>query len=178
MPPAIAVNDPVAKKRPSLDTGDAQYMPVSCLNTFTQDWTIKVKVTKKYDLKTWNNARGQGVLLSVDLMDSSRVQIQATFFNDAAKKWDQEMQEGKVYSMSRGQVKMANKRFTTIPHDHCISFDMQACIQEVEDNSNVIQGSAYNFTTLKSVQEATQVFMIDLIAVLSEVQPVAQIQMK
>jgi replication factor A1 len=105
----------------------------------------------------------------MDLMDSNKVQIQATFFNDAAKKWEQEMQEGKVYSMSNGQVKMANKRFTTIPHDHCLSFDMQARIQEIEDNTDGIQGSAYNFTTLKSVQEATQVFMIDLIAVLSEV---------
>ena len=46
------------KKRPSLTNDDAGYMPVSCLNTFTQDWVIKVKVTKKYEIKNWNNARG------------------------------------------------------------------------------------------------------------------------
>ena len=77
-------------------------MPVSCLNTFTQDWVIKVKVCKKYDLKHWNNARGTGTLLNVDLMDKSSGQIQATFFNDAATKWHEGLEEGKVYSMRGG----------------------------------------------------------------------------
>jgi hypothetical protein len=45
------------------------YMPVSCLNTFTQDWVIKVKITKKYDLKQWKNAKGSGTLLNLDLID-------------------------------------------------------------------------------------------------------------
>ena len=45
------------------------FMPVSCLNTFTQDWIIKVKIIKKCDLKNWSNARGTGMLLNLDLMD-------------------------------------------------------------------------------------------------------------
>lgn len=71
MPPTVAANDPVENKRPSL-SGRDHFMPVVCLNSFTLDWVIKVKVTRKYALKTWNNARGQGVLLNVELMDSSR----------------------------------------------------------------------------------------------------------
>jgi hypothetical protein len=43
-------------------------MPLSCMNTFTQDWVIKVKVNKKV-FKTYNNAKGPGQLLNVDLMD-------------------------------------------------------------------------------------------------------------
>ena len=33
-------------KRPSLMNDDG-YVPLSCLNTFSQDWTIKVKIYKK-----------------------------------------------------------------------------------------------------------------------------------
>ena len=48
---------------------ERDYVPVNCLNTFMRDWAIKVKVTKKYDMRRWNNARGSGTLLNVDLMD-------------------------------------------------------------------------------------------------------------
>ena len=53
----------------SLDPNEEQYMPLDCLNTFTVDWAIKVKVTKKYELKNWKNARGEGVLLNLDFID-------------------------------------------------------------------------------------------------------------
>ena len=46
-------------KRVSLSgDDDAGYIPVSCLNTFTHDWAIKVRMVKKYPMKSWNNARG------------------------------------------------------------------------------------------------------------------------
>ena len=69
-------------------------MPVSCLNTFTQDWVIKVKITKKYEIRNWNNAKGQGCLLNLDLMDKENTQIQATMYNEAATKFAEELKEG------------------------------------------------------------------------------------
>ena len=75
---------------------------------------------------------------------------------------------------------MANKRYTTIPNDHCITFDNYAQIKELDDDEakKAIKGGGFNFTSLKEVSEATQVYMIDVIAVLTEVQPVGQIQLK
>ena len=70
---------------------DQMFMPVSCLNTFTQDWIIKVKITKKYQIRNWKNDRGEGCLLNMDLMDKENTQIQATFYNDAATKWNAEL---------------------------------------------------------------------------------------
>lgn len=98
-------------------------MPVSCLNTFVTDWTIKVKILKKYEPRNWNNARGSGTLMNIDLMDKQGCQIQATFFGDCVQQYNSMLEEGKVYTMSNGQVKMANKRFTTIPNDHSLTFD-------------------------------------------------------
>lgn len=89
-------------------------MPVNCLNTYAQDWVIKVKVAKKYELRHWSNRRGQGCLLNVDLMDKSGAMIQATFFNDGARKYNDLIQEYRTYIMRGGQVKIANRRFTTI----------------------------------------------------------------
>tara|TARA_B110000285_G_C15099052_1_gene603862 strand:+ start:954 stop:1169 length:216 start_codon:yes stop_codon:yes gene_type:complete len=69
-------------------------------------------------------------------------------------------------------VKLANKRFTTIPNDFCITFDSYAKIEEVQEAPDAtIQGGGFNFTTLRQVAEAEQVHMIDLIAVVTDVQP-------
>ena len=43
--------------------------PIKALTNNTLDWVIKCRVTKKYERKTWNNARGSGYLLSLDLID-------------------------------------------------------------------------------------------------------------
>lgn len=90
------------------------------------------------------------------------------------------MEEGKVYSMRGGQIKIANKWFTKIPNDYCLSFDNYAQIEEVHGGKDEIRGASYNynFITLNQTQEASQVYMIDLIAFVSEVQLVGSIQIK
>lgn len=83
------------------NTEDAQFVPISVLNTFVQDWTIKAKVVRK-NQRSWNNAKGTGNLMNIDLMDKNNYQIQATFFNDAVAKFQDVIQEGKVYTFSSG----------------------------------------------------------------------------
>ena len=65
----------VGKTRPSLGGADAGFTPINVLNTYTQEWVIKAKITKKYTMRTWNNAKGTGTLLNMDLVDRSQTQI-------------------------------------------------------------------------------------------------------
>ena len=51
------------------------FMPVKCINQFSIDFKIKVRVTKKHDLKSWKNANGTGELFNVDLIDAEGIQI-------------------------------------------------------------------------------------------------------
>ena len=57
-------------------------MPIKVLNQFSQDWVIKARVVKKGDMRTWSNARGEGRLFSIDLIDRDGTLIQATAFNE------------------------------------------------------------------------------------------------
>lgn len=50
------------------DKDDAQFTPIEVLNTYVTDWTIKAKVIRK-TIRTWNNAKGNGTLMNIDLMD-------------------------------------------------------------------------------------------------------------
>ena len=84
-------------------------------------------------------------------MDKSGVQIQATMFNVTAEKYKAILNEGSVYEMSGGDVKMANKKFTSIPHDFCLTFnDGQTDIKEVKNvQIEDYKGMGFNFKTIK-----------------------------
>lgn len=60
-------------------------------NNFIDDfdlcrWVIKARVMSKSDIRTWNNARGEGKLFSMDLCDDSG-EIRATAFKNECDKF-------------------------------------------------------------------------------------------
>ena len=55
--------------------------------------------------KTWKNARGEGCLFSVELIDRDDGEIQGTFFNEACDDFYELIQEDKVYIFQGGCVK-------------------------------------------------------------------------
>lgn len=89
-----------SKKLPVFDD-EKGYMPLAAMNNFTQDWVICVKVNH-INYKRWSNAKGEGTLLNLDLMDESGTQIQGTFFKDQADKFKDIIETGKVYEISGG----------------------------------------------------------------------------
>ena len=76
-------------------------------------WTIKVRVTKKMDIRTWSNARGEGKLFCVHLIDESG-EIKATAFNEQCDKFYDMLEENKVYYISQAQLKTANKQYSSL----------------------------------------------------------------
>ena len=71
--------------------------PIDALSPYQNKWTIKARVTLKTDIKHWSNARGDGKLFSVHLMDESG-EIRATGFNDAVDRFYPILQENKAVS--------------------------------------------------------------------------------
>ena len=45
--------------------------PIGALNMYNNRWTIQARLTVKSDIKTWSNAKGEGSLFSVELLDST-----------------------------------------------------------------------------------------------------------
>ena len=46
------------------------YTPIKALNTFTFDWKIKGRVTKKHLKRTWKNAKTEGSVFNIEVMDN------------------------------------------------------------------------------------------------------------
>ena len=87
--------------------------------------------------------------------------------------------QNKTYTMRGGQIKIANKRYTSIQNDHCITFDTNAVIEEVADDGESIQ-MAYNFTALQKIKDCEVgpgagniPQMIDVIGLILNMEPIS-----
>lgn len=60
--------------------------PISGLSPYQNKWVIKARVTAKSPIREWSNAKGEGKLFSMDLMDDSG-QIRVTGFRDSVDKF-------------------------------------------------------------------------------------------
>lgn len=89
--------------------------------------------------------------MGVEMIDKDGTQIAATFFGEeAVKRFAPILKENKVYLFANGQVKLANKKFTSIKTDYCLTFDHLADVQEAEEDAS-IKKQGYSFVGLKGI---------------------------
>jgi replication factor A1 len=147
------------------------YMPISALNPFQNRFTIKARVTHKSDIRQWSNQRGEGKLFSVDLLDEVGGQIRATMFNSAADKFFPRFQMDKVYKISKGVVKMANKKFSNIPNDYEMTLNDDAEVELVEDDRKIAQ-QRFDFVPFSELKPGVTA---DILGVVTAVGPMGSI---
>ena len=62
---------------------DGASMPISRLFPFIRgNWRIKVRITKKSDVRTWSNAKGEGQLMNLEFIDREGSRMQGTLFRE------------------------------------------------------------------------------------------------
>ena len=138
---------------------------------------IKARIIKKAQVREWKNAKSSGKLLNFDLVDLEGTQIQATAFNDAATAMDAIIEQNSVYTFKNGMVKLANKRFTSIKHDFCLTFSRDSIVEKCMDDEEI--GSiAFSFTDLGEIESMVQSRVVDIIGVILQVGSVSEINLK
>ncbi|KAF5934065.1 hypothetical protein HYC85_030236 [Camellia sinensis] len=139
--------------------------PLVSLNPYQGNWTIKVRVTGKGNMRTYKNARGEGCVFNVELTDEDGTQIQATMFNEAAKKFFDKFQLGKVYYISKGTLKVANKQFKTV--------------EEASNEAAFIPETKFNFVPIDELGPyVNSNELVDVIGVVQNVSPTLSIRRK
>ena len=56
-------------------------------------------------MRRYSNARGEGKFFTVDFLDAQGGEIRAIAFNDLAEKYDEVLQQGHVYLVSKASLK-------------------------------------------------------------------------
>lgn len=139
--------------------------PIKALNPYNSRWTIKARVTSKGEIKRWSNARGEGQLFAVNLLDDQGTEIRATFFQKAVDKFYDALKEEGVYTFSRGRLKVANTAYTSIKNNYEITFGEDTVIMECDDDTAIAK-CHYNFIPLDKLPETKANTTVDVLGVI------------
>ncbi|KAF3785823.1 Replication protein A DNA-binding subunit B [Nymphaea thermarum] len=153
--------------------------PLVSLNPYQGNWTIKVRVTDKGIMRSYKNVRGEGSLFNVELTDEDGTQIRATMFNEAAKKFYPKFELGKVYYISRGTLKLANRQFKTVPNDYEMTLNENSEVEEATGEGICIPEVKFNFIKIDQLsQYINGRELIDAIGVVQHVSSTLSIRRK
>lgn len=79
------------------------------------------------------------------MLAAQGTQIQATMFNDAARKFYERLQLGKVYYISRGTLRVANKQYKTVQNDYEMTLNENSVVEEAINETAFIPETKFNF---------------------------------
>ncbi|XP_075162697.1 replication protein A 70 [Haematobia irritans] len=142
--------------------------PIASLSPYQNKWVIKVRVTAKSPLRTWSNAKGEGKLFSMDLMDDSG-EIRATAFREQCDKYYDMIEVDKVYFISKCQLKPANKQFCTLKNDYEMTFTSDTVVQLCEDDDGGIPEVKYDLVPISQIANMEPKAAVDVVGVCKEV---------
>ncbi|OAY69163.1 replication protein A 70 kDa DNA-binding subunit A-like [Ananas comosus] len=173
-PPSMYVNrGPIAKNE-----APARIIPIAALNPYQGRWTIKARVTAKTELRRYNNPRGEGKVFSFDLLDSDGGEIRVTCFNTVADQFYDQIEAGRVYLISKGSLRPAQKTFNHLNNDYEIFLDSTSTVQPCVEEDNSIPKQQFNFRPVSEIESLESNSMVDVIGVVSSITPAATIMRK
>ncbi|KAK6519383.1 Replication factor A protein 1 [Arthrobotrys megalospora] len=149
---------------------------IESLSPYQNRWTIKARCVYRGEIKNWKNAKGDGKLFAVTLMDQTG-EIKATGFGDQVDALYHVFEEGSVYYVSKCKVQIAKRQFSNVDNDYELVFDRDSEVAKAEDDEDVPMPK-YNFVTLEALQNTDKDAQIDVIGVLKEIGDVSTMTSK
>ncbi|KAM6932268.1 replication protein A 70 kDa DNA-binding subunit isoform 2-T2 [Lycodopsis pacificus] len=161
---------------PSTPGGSSKVMAIVSLNPYQSKWTIRARVTNKSSIRTWSNARGDGKLFSMEIVDESG-EMRVTGFNQEVDKFFSLVEVGKVYYISKGSLKIANKQYTSVKNDYEMTLNGESSIIPCEDDCDVpvIQ---CDFVPIGDLESREKDAVVDVIGVCRSVDEVTRFTTK
>lgn len=148
--------------------GGKHYTPINALNLYQNRWTIKARVTNKSDIRHWSNSKGDGQLFSIEMLDTSGLDIRATFFREAVDKFYPMLECDRVYTFSGGKLKVANMQYNNCKSQFEITFDQNAEIHLQDDTGEITQ-QLYEFKQIADLESVEPGKFVDIIGIVKHV---------
>lgn len=149
----------------------ARIIPIAALNPYQGRWAIKARVTAKGDLRRYNNARGDGKVFSFDLLDSDGGEVRVTCFNAVVDRFYDVIEVGRVYLISRGSLKPAQKNYNHLKNDWEIFLDSNSSVELCPDEDASIPRQQFSFRPISDIETAETNCILDVIGIVTSVNP-------
>ncbi|CAN0840647.1 Replication protein A 70 kDa DNA-binding subunit C [Linum grandiflorum] len=156
----------------------ATITPVGALNLHEDRWTIKARVTVKAEMRHYTNNRGKGKVFSFDLLGADGGEIRATCFNTVADQFYSQIEVGRVYLISKGSLKAAQKNYNHLSHDLEIFLESGSTVQHCHEDDNSIPRQQFCFRQIIEVETMENNSVVDVIGVVSSITPATSVKRK
>lgn len=114
-------------------------------------------------------------MFNIDLLDSAGGEIRATFFKESCEKWFPILEEGKVYTFSNGQVKLAgNRQFSQIKNQYELTFNQNSEIAPAGDDQD-IKAQQFAFVKIDQLAFAEVSTVVDVLGIVRSASDVSEI---
>jgi len=144
--------------------------PINALNPYQTRWKIKARVTAKTDLKHFASARGPEKVFSFDLLDAQGGEVRAICFNLQADQYFELIEVGKVYLISKGLSKPAQK-FNPLNTDYEILVVHRTSIEIYCGDESSFSMQHYNFRQIREIENMEIGDFVDLVGIVTSVGP-------
>ncbi|KAL2961163.1 hypothetical protein AAZX31_17G076300 [Glycine max] len=106
-------------------------------------------------------------------------QIQATMFNNAARKFYDKFILGRVYYISKGTLKVANKQFKTVQNDYEMTLNENSEVEEVAGEASFVPETKFNFVQIDQLgPHVNKSELVDVIGIVKNVSSTMTIRRK
>lgn len=165
-PPNFRNHGPILKNE-----APARIIPIAALNPYQGRWAIKARVTAKGDLRRYNNARGDGKVFSFDLLDSDGGEIRVTCFNAVVDRFYEIIEVGRVYLISKGSLKPAQKNFNHLKNEWEIFLEATSTVDLCTEEDDSIPKQQFSFRHISEIESAENNSIVDVIGIVISVNP-------
>lgn len=151
------------------------------INPYEDHWCIKVKVSRKSPILRAGGAKGGSPVpkFIVELVDATGKQIQATFWRAQAERYQDLLQENKVYLFSKFQVKPANKAYSSVNNDYEIHFSDRSEVWEAANQDTSAMTAAVSIVPIEQLlKHVTRKAPVDVLGVVTALGPLGTIKRK
>ena len=124
---------------------------------------------------------GVGHVFSINIIDNSdepRNVVKATFFNEMALKYHEQLEEGKCYIFSGGEMKPKTLRFNTTLHNCEVVFNKNTSIKPYDADDSKIPKEEYRFELVNKVEKYEKYHQMDVMVVIQHLSEPEVINMK
>jgi hypothetical protein len=145
------------------------------LHPWRWEGIIRVKIMRKYEIKTFptRGRRSAGHFFNIILKDGDGSIILGTFFGAEATKWFEVLEEQKVYTFDKFQVRLKQPQRIVGQTEFDILCDAWTVISEVDDD---IGNPCTFLPSLSSIEDCEKYASVNVIAVVKKIGPIMQPQ--
>lgn len=174
-----ARNNIGAARPPSPPAAIGKPTPINALNPYSSKWTIKAKVTQNGELRQITSKSGVPFAVWEMVVADESGEIKVTAWREQAERFSQIAEEGRSFLLSRGQIKMANKRYSTTSNSYEITLGHDSQMIPCSDNVTAFTPTYhYDFTRIADIANKPEHATVDIIGVATAVGPLTEVTSK